>query len=144
MKKSGISVKKKRLSGVIDLQILTGNDILRETERRTEIMEKIFKILAFRNQIHLNESETEATIRPVLEIELERAATLFISQSIDGMEMFEPVRYELKNGPQSIFLKTMRVIHPRRGKYKVSITVSTSAVHAEIDFAAQEIDLFAK
>lgn len=100
-----------------------------------------FRILSFRNQIRINDSATEAHIRPLLEIELDRAETLFISQTIDGMEMFAPVRYPLEKGAQAIFLKTMRVIRPNPGTYKIGITVSTSAAHAEFEVASEDVTL---
>ena len=100
-----------------------------------------FRILSFRNQIRTNDSATEAHLRPLLEIELDRAETLFISQTIDGMEMFAPVRYPLEKGAQAIFLKTMRVIRPNPGSYKIGITVSTSAAHAEFEVASEDVTL---
>lgn len=104
-------------------------------------MAESFQIISFKNQIRLNPDATEAHIRPLVEIMLEHAATLFISQTIDDMEMFEPVRYELGKGTQSVFLKTMRIIRPSAGSYKVGITVSTSAVHAEIKRATDDVTL---
>ena len=56
-------------------------------------MPEIFTIKSYKNQTRLNENGIEAHIRPVLEVDLERAATLFISQYIDELEMFAPVRY---------------------------------------------------
>jgi len=91
-------------------------------------MSEIFTVHTLKNQIRLNETATEAYIRPIVEIELERAATVFIAQSIDGMELFAPVRYPLEKGRQAVLLKTMRVIQPRRGaSYKIAVSVSVSA-----------------
>ena len=89
-------------------------------------MSEIFTVRMMKNQIRLNETGTEAYISPVVEIEMERAATVFIAQSIDGMELFAPVRYTLEKGPQSVLLKTMRVVQPRPGIYKIGISVSVS------------------
>lgn len=89
-------------------------------------MSEIFTVRMMKNQIRLNEAATEAYIRPVVEIEMERAATVFIAQSIDGMELFAPIRYTLEKGRQSVLLKTMRVVQPRPGIYKVGISVSVS------------------
>ncbi len=89
-------------------------------------MAELFEIRSFRNQIRLNPDKTEAHIRPLTEISMERAATLFIAQYIDDMEIYPATRYELEKGIQSIFLKNMRVIRPRSGQYKISIKVFAS------------------
>lgn len=104
-------------------------------------MPEIFTIRSYKNQTRLNESGTEANIRPVLEVELERAATLFISQYIDDLEMFAPVRYELQNGAQAIFLKPMRVIRPHAGTYRFSIKVMASSADSKQVEAAEEVVL---
>lgn len=88
--------------------------------------DSFFTVIAFRNQIHLNEPVTEALIRPVLEIELDRAGTVFIAQFIDGMEMIEAVRYPLDMGRCSLMLKPMRIIRPREGEYEFSLRLSAS------------------
>lgn len=94
-------------------------------------MPEIFAIKRYKNQIRLNENGTEAHIRPLLEVELERAATLFISQYIDDLEMFAPVRYELQKGDQAIFLKPMRVIRPHEGVYRFSIKVMAASAESK-------------
>lgn len=91
-----------------------------------EKTDSFFRVVTFRNQIHLNESEMEALIRPVLEIDLDRAGTVFISQFIDRMEMIEAVRYPLDTGRSSLMLKPMRIIRPREGEYEISIRLSAS------------------
>ncbi len=94
-------------------------------------MPEIFEIKGYKNQTRLSENGLEAHIRPVLELELERAATLFISQYIDDLEMFAPVRYELQIGSQAIFLKPMRVIRPHAGMYRLSVKVMASAADSK-------------
>ncbi|MBO5959724.1 MAG: hypothetical protein J6Q65_06340, partial [Lentisphaeria bacterium] len=86
---------------------------------------------------------TESHSRPVLEVELERAATLFISQYIDDLEMFAPVRYELQKGCQAIFLKPMRVIHPHTGEYRLSVKVMASSTDSK-QVEAEEICVLRK
>ncbi len=93
---------------------------------------ELFKIRAFRNHIRVNSDQTEAHIRPLAEIEMTRAATLFIAQYIDDMEMFPATRYELDKGLQSVFLKSMRIIQPRGGEYKISLKVFASAAGSEV------------
>ena len=94
-------------------------------------MPEIFTIRSYKNQTRLNENGIEAHIRPVLEVELERAATLFISQYIDDLEMFAPVRYEQQNGSQAIFLKPMRVIRPHTGSYRFSVKVMAASADSK-------------
>lgn len=94
-------------------------------------MPEIFTIKSYKNQTRLSENGLEAHIRPVLEMELERAATLFISQYIDDLEMFAPVRYELQNGAQAIFLKPMRVIRPHSGAYRFSVRVMAASADSK-------------
>lgn len=96
--------------------------IMSETNAKG-VEDTMMKILSYKNQIRLNTDGTEAQIRPVLEIGLERAATVFVAQYIDGMEMFPSTRYELQQGAQSVFLKTMRVIRPGSDPYRFSIKV---------------------
>ncbi len=99
-----------------------------ENKEKTEL----FEIRAFRNQIRVNGDQTEAHIRPIAEIEMTRAATLFIAQYIDDMEMYPATRYELDKGLQSVFLKNMRIIRPRNGEYKISIKVFASAAGSAV------------
>lgn len=101
-------------------------------------MPEIFTIRNYRNQIRISENGSEAHIRPLLEVELERAATLFISQQIDDLEMFAPVRYELQKGSQAVFLKPMRVIRPHNGIYRFAIRVMASAADSKPVEAAED------
>lgn len=94
-------------------------------------MPEIFTIKSYKNQTRLNENGIEAHIRPVLEVDLERAATLFISQYIDELEMFASVRYELQKGSQAIFLKSMRVIRPHTGAYRFSVKVMAASADSK-------------
>lgn len=100
-------------------------------------MERIFAMsepdsflhsVSLRHQVHLNGTGSEAVVRPVLSLKLERAAVLFISQSIDGMEMFPPKRYPLDGGDNSFFLQTLRIVNPQPGEYEFSVEIEAAGI----------------
>lgn len=72
-----------------------------------------YKICVLENKIALSGDGLEAQILQVVEIESERAATLFISQLLDDIEIFESARYLVEKGRTRLELRKMRVVRPR-------------------------------
>lgn len=74
---------------------------------------EFFTIKRVVNTVSLNSEETEAVISQVIELDCSRAGTLFISQHLDDIEMFESARFLVDRGFNCIPLKQLRVIRPR-------------------------------
>ena len=72
-----------------------------------------YQIVRLENTWKNVDPEKEAVIGQRLVLVSERAATLFISQYIDDIEMFEYARYAIDPGENVIDLKDLRIIHPR-------------------------------
>ena len=76
--------------------------------------EVFYQIVHFENQWkEISADGNLAVISSNLVLRSSRAATLFISQEIDGIEMFEAARYAVAEGENHIELKDLKIIKPR-------------------------------
>lgn len=76
-------------------------------------IKQFYQLVELVNTIEVSSDRVEARIAQTLVIESERAATLFISQHIDGIEMYESARYPVGQGRTTLTLREMKVFAPR-------------------------------
>lgn len=74
-----------------------------------------YRIVRLENQWKdVAEDGKSAVISSTLVLYAEHAATLFISQEIDGIEMFEAARYSVEKGENRLVLKDLKIVKPRK------------------------------
>ncbi len=74
-----------------------------------------YEVLSLKNRVERRGggNASAASVFQIVEIESERDGIVFISQHLDGIEMFEAVRYPLVKGRNVLELKPMRIVNPR-------------------------------
>jgi len=88
-----------------------------------------YEIAELKNTWSSDPSGKEAVISQEIVLRCDRAATMFIAQYIDDIEIFEAMRYPAEKGDNRIRLRPMRIIRPRQTGQDGAPFTYTAGVH---------------
>ncbi len=99
-------------------------------------MNPFFQVSRLTSERTWSQERRELTVRQKLEIESDRAATIIVSQHIDGFDMIEGVRHVLKAGRNELALSEMKIVdaHVSDGVYELSVRICAAGLEPVVAF----------
>lgn len=93
-------------------------------------MEPFFQVARLASERVWSADRHDLTIRQTLVLDSDCAATIIVSQHIDGFDMVEGVRHSLQKGRNELHLSEMKIVnaHLSNGVYELSVRIYAAGI----------------